>query len=282
VAQRLDQRRIADELGVVRDIDVSGEVARRVQFLADAMDISGLSTLVLGVSGGVDSATAGALCRRAVDRQRELGESGATFIAMRLPYQVQADEADAQAVLDAVQSDEVLTVDVGPATDAALAEIERAGLDLSDAQCRDLVIGNIKARQRMIAQYAVAGARSGLVVGTDHAAEAVTGFFTKHGDGGVDIIPLAGLTKRQVRALAERLGVPAHTINKTPTADLHTIYPQRPDEDELGHTYEQIDDFLEGKPVSQEILDALVHRYAVTAHKRAVPLGPSDRLGPMK
>jgi NAD+ synthase len=278
VVPRLNQRRIADELGVVPVIDVSHEIGRRASFLAEALQVSGRSALVLGISGGVDSTTAGALCRLAVDQQRERGHPTATFLAMRLPYTEQADEADARAALDAVRPDEVLTVDIGPATDAALAELERSGLDLSDAQRKDVVIGNIKARQRMIAQYAVAGARGGLVVGTDHAAEAVTGFFTKYGDGGADIIPLAGLTKRQVRALAEGLGLPAHTINKTPTADLHAIYPQRPDEDELGHTYDEIDDFLEGKPVSQLVHDALVARHAVTAHKRAVPIGPSDPL----
>jgi NAD+ synthase len=277
VPPRLDQRRIADELAVAPAIDVSHEIARRTSFLAKALEVSRLSALVLGISGGVDSATAGALCRLAVDQQRERGHP-TTFLAMRLPYTEQADEADARAALDAVRPDEVLTVDIGPATDAALAELERSGLDLSDPQRKDVVIGNIKARQRMIAQYAVASARSGLVVGTDHAAEAVTGFFTKYGDGGADILPLAGLTKRQVRALAEGLGVPAHTINKTPTADLHAIYPQRPDEDELGHTYDEIDDFLEGKPVSQQVHDALVARHAVTAHKRAVPIGPSDPL----
>ncbi|GII28639.1 hypothetical protein Pmi06nite_20810 [Planotetraspora mira] len=103
---------------------------------------------------------------------------------------------------------------------------------MPDAIQQDFLLGNIKARQRMIAQYAVAGALGGLVVGTDHAAEAVTGFFTKHGDGAADVVPLAGLTKRRVRAIAHTLGMPGTLIHKTPTADLESLRPGRPDERE--------------------------------------------------
>ena len=101
----------------------------------------------------------------------------------------------------------------------------------------------------MVAQYAVAGAARGLVVGTDHAAEAVTGFFTKHGDGAADVVPLNGLTKRRVRATAEALGAPGPIVRKIPTADLESLRPGRPDEEAFGFTYDDIDDFLEGLPV---------------------------------
>lgn len=90
------------------------------------------------------------------------------------------------------------------------------------------MLGNIKARQRMIAQYAVAGATGGLVVGTDHAAEAVMGFFTKFGDGGFDLSPLGGLTKRRVRALAVALGGDERLAQKVPTADLESMRPCAP------------------------------------------------------
>ena len=123
----------------------------------------------------------------------------------------------------------------------------RGGIDFRDAGHQDFVMGNIKARQRMIAQYAIAGAIDGLVVGTDQAAEALMGFFTKFGDGAADITPLTGLSKRRVRAMARLLGAPEDLVMKVPTADLESLAPLRPDEDAYGVTYEQIDDFLEGR-----------------------------------
>ena len=267
------RRRIAVELDVAATMDAHREVERRVDFLADTVVASGRRGLVLGISGGVDSTTAGRLCQLAVERVR--GEGGeATFIAMRLPYGVQRDEADAQVALDFIRPDEVLTVDIKPASDAALAAVREGGLRLRDAEQEDFVLGNIKARQRMIAQYAVAGAYDGLVVGTDHAAEAVTGFFTKHGDGAADLVPLAGLTKRRVRALARELGVPTGLISKTPTADLESLVPGRPDEESFGFTYAEIDDFLEGRPVADLVARAVVQRYRATDHKRRPPIAP--------
>jgi NAD+ synthase len=273
-----EQQLIANDLGVTASLDVEAEIEHRVAFLVELLAETSATTLILGISGGVDSATAGALCVRAAERSRELGHP-AQFVAVRLPYSRQADDDDAQLVLDTLQPDRLLTVDVQPASDAALAALETAGLTFSSDAQRDFVLGNIKARQRMIAQYAIAGAMSGLVIGTDHAAEAITGFFTKYGDGGVDAVPLSGLSKRQVRALAERLGLPEKIVHKTPTADLHSLTPQRPDEDELGISYAAIDDFLEGRPVDPEVRDALLQRYRATAHKRAVPVGPIRRAG---
>ncbi|CAM5385754.1 NH(3)-dependent NAD(+) synthetase [Streptomyces tanashiensis] len=118
-----------------------------------------------------------------------------------------------------IGADQVLTVDVKASSDAALEACLAGGVTFRDAHHQDFVQGNIKARQRMIAQYAVAGAHDGLVVGTDHAAEAVSGFFTKFGDGAADVVPLTGLTKRRVRAIADELGAPAELVWKTPTAD---------------------------------------------------------------
>jgi NAD+ synthase len=267
------QQQIAEELRVPATFDAAAEIERRIVFLADRLVDTGLRTLVLGISGGVDSTTAGRLCQLAVERARDAGHQ-ATFVAMRLPYGVQADEHDAQTALAFIRADRVLTVDVKPASDAALAALEAGGLTFRDAGQRDFVHGNVKARQRMIAQYAVAGALDGLVVGTDHAAEAVTGFFTKHGDGAADVVPLTGLTKRRVRALAEALGAPAELVGKAPTADLETLAPGRLDEDALGLTYAQIDDYLEGRPVPPEVEEKLVTRYRATDHKRQLPLAP--------
>ncbi|MFF4104718.1 ammonia-dependent NAD(+) synthetase [Streptomyces sp. NPDC001903] len=267
------QQEIARELQVSETFDAHVEIERRVAFLAERLTSTGLRSLVLGISGGVDSTTAGRLCQLAVERAREAGHE-ATFHAMRLPYGVQADEKDAQLALGFIKADRVLTVDVKPASDAALEAALAGGTVFRDAHHQDFVQGNIKARQRMIAQYAVAGAHDGLVVGTDHAAEAVSGFFTKFGDGAADLVPLTGLTKRRVRAVADALGAPAELVWKTPTADLETLDPGKADEDALGVTYDDIDDFLEGKPVDERAFDTIVRRYRLTDHKRRLPIAP--------
>ncbi|MDI2125727.1 ammonia-dependent NAD(+) synthetase [Yinghuangia seranimata] len=267
------QQEIARDLQVGASFDALEEIERRVAFLAGQLTSSGLRSLVLGISGGVDSMTAGRLCQLAVERVRETGQD-ATFYAMRLPYGTQADEHDAQRALEFIRADRVLTVDVKPASDAALDASLAGGTVFRDARHQDFVHGNVKARQRMIAQYAVAGAHDGLVVGTDHAAEAVSGFFTKFGDGAADVVPLTGLTKRRVRGVAEALGAPADLVFKVPTADLETLDPGKPDEDALGVTYDDIDDFLEGKPVAEPAFDAIVRRYRLTDHKRQLPIAP--------
>ncbi|MFI6149996.1 ammonia-dependent NAD(+) synthetase [Streptomyces sp. NPDC051109] len=267
------QQEIARELQVSETFDAHREIERRVAFLTERLTSTGLRSLVLGISGGVDSTTAGRLCQLAVERARE-ADHEATFYAMRLPYGVQADEKDAQLALGFIKADRVLTVDVKPASDAALEAALAGGTVFQDAHHQDFVQGNIKARQRMIAQYAVAGAHDGLVVGTDHAAEAVSGFFTKFGDGAADLVPLTGLTKRRVRAVADVLGAPAELVWKTPTADLETLDPGKADEDALGVTYDDIDDFLEGKPVDERAFDTIVRRYRLTDHKRRLPIAP--------
>ncbi|MFD8546611.1 ammonia-dependent NAD(+) synthetase [Streptomyces sp. NPDC059649] len=267
------QQEIARDLQVPASFDAEQEIERRVAFLAEQLTSTGLRSLVLGISGGVDSTTTGRLCQLAVERARANGYE-ATFYAMRLPYGVQADEKDAQRALEFIRADRELTVDVRPASDAALQAAVDGGLVFRDAHHQDFVHGNIKARQRMIAQYAVAGAQDGLVVGTDHAAEAVSGFFTKFGDGAADVVPLTGLTKRRVRAVAAALGAPQELVTKVPTADLETLDPGKPDEDALGVTYDQIDDFLEGKPVPTPAFEAITRRYRLTAHKRALPVAP--------
>lgn len=271
--QRAQQRDIIAELCVSPTFDAQLEIERRSDFLANYLQSTGMRTLVLGISGGVDSLTAGCLCQRAVERIRAQG-GDARFVAMRLPYGVQLDEADAQASLAVIRPDDQLTVDVRPASDAMLAAVQASGQAFRDEAQQDFLHGNIKARQRMIAQYAVAGARGGLVVGTDHAAEALMGFFTKFGDGAADVTPLAGLNKRRVRALAAAMGAPRELVFKVPTADLELLKPLKPDEDAFGVSYEQIDDFLEGRDVAPEVFDIIVSTWRRSAHKRALPIAP--------
>src|SRR5690606_21724401 len=190
------------------------------------------------------------------------------------PYGEQRDESDAQAALEVIRPDRSVTVNIKPASDAMLQALLDGKVGFRDASHQDFLHGNIKARQRMIAQYAVAGAYGGLVVGTDQAAEALMGFFTKFGDGAADLIPLAGLTKRRVRALAKALGAPDALVMKVPTADLESLVPLKPDEDAFGVSYGVIDDFLEGKDIEPEAFEVILRTYRQSAHKRALPVTP--------
>lgn len=269
----LDHVAIAHELGVSTLFDARIEAERRIDFLCGYLMRSGLDCLVLGISGGVDSTTAGRLCQLAVAKARAQG-AVAHFVAMRLPHGVQADESDAQRALAFIKPDEVLTVDIQPATDAMRASLVASGHAFQNDAQEDLVMGNVKARQRMIAQYAVAGARRGLVVGTDHAAEAVMGFFTKFGDGACDLAPLSGLTKGRVRELALHLGASPELAAKIPTADLEALRPQLPDETAFGVTYAEIDAFLEGRPISESAITIIERFYLASRHKRALPVQP--------
>jgi NAD+ synthase len=265
------QAQIIETLGVSAEIDPAAEVDRRVEFLIAYLAEAHADGLVLGISGGQDSSLAGRLCQLAVERVRENG-GRATFTAARLPYGVQADEADAQLALTFIDADEVITFNIKPGTDGFEAQFQPA----TGAEMSGFVKGNVKARQRMVAQYAIAGDANLLVVGTDHAAEAVTGFFTKYGDGGADILPLTGLTKRQGKALLKHLDAPARLYEKVPTADLLDDRPGQPDETELGLTYTELDDYLEGKEVDAVVAEKIEARYRQTEHKRHTPVTPFD------
>jgi NAD+ synthase len=271
------QQQIIAELGVRADIDPATEIERRVRFLVDYLASTPARGFVLGISGGQDSTLAGRLAQLAVQRCRAEGRQDALFVAARLPYGTQADEDDAQRALEFIDADRAVTVDIRPGTDAVCADIA-AGIAGSDPEgLRDFVRGNVKARQRMVVQFAIAGQWGLLVIGTDHAAEAVTGFFTKFGDGAADLTPLAGLTKRQGAALLQHLGAPESTWRKVPTADLEEDRPALPDEEALGVSYADIDDYLEGGRVEPAAAERIERWYLATRHKRALPVGPDDR-----
>lgn len=269
------QRDIISILHIAPTFDAAMEIERRTAFLCDQLIAANRKTFVLGISGGVDSLVAGYLAQNAVQRARNRGHD-ARFIAMRLPYGVQKDEDAAQASLKAIAPDQTLTVDIRPASDAMLEAVRSGGQTFDSAAAEDFVLGNIKARQRMIAQYAVAGATHGMVIGTDHAAEALMGFFTKFGDGACDLTPLTGLNKRRVRGLARAFGATDEQADKTPTADLESLQPLKPDEHAFGVTYEEIDDFLEGKPINNRAFEIILKQYRSTEHKRQLPSTPFD------
>lgn len=262
------QQQIISDLQVQPVIDPGTELRRRLDFLKDYLLTTGLKGYVLGISGGQDSTLVGWLAQHAVEELREEGHE-ARFVALRLPYAVQGDEEDAQLALKFIDPDETYTIDVAPATDAM---VDAAG----QIMFTDFNKGNIKARQRMVAQFAVAGEWGLAVLGSDHAAEAVTGFYTKFGDGAADLMPLHGLTKRQGRALLIEAGSPASLYEKIPTADLLDGQPMASDEDALGVTYEQIDDYLEGRSVSRAAQERIELLYRVSRHKRHFPVRPQD------
>lgn len=265
------QAQIISEMGVRPSIDPAEEINKRVAFLKDYLKATGAKGFILGISGGLDSTLAGALAQVAVN---ELVEEGieANFAAVRLPYKVQHDEQDAQAAMDFIQPMTEWTYNIAAAVDGFEDEYARAtGEDVSD-----FTKGNIKARSRMIAQYALAGQHGYLVIGTDHGAESVTGFFTKYGDGGVDVLPLYGLNKRQNRQLLQELGAEDRLHAKVPTADLLDDRPGRTDEDELGLTYDQIDDYLEGREVPVAVAERIEQKYLQTRHKRTTPVTIAD------
>ncbi|MDI2021589.1 NH(3)-dependent NAD(+) synthetase [Paenarthrobacter nicotinovorans] len=261
------QAKIIEEMGVQPRIDPAEEIRKRVTFLKDYLKATGTKGFVLGISGGIDSSLAGRLAQLAVEELEAEGVD-ANFVAVRLPYGVQHDEDDAQAALDFIKAKTEWTYNISRAVDGFEDEFEKT----TGAPISDFHKGNTKARARMIAQYALAGEHNYLVIGTDHGAESVTGFFTKFGDGGADILPLFGLNKRQNRALLAELGAPSRVWEKVPTADLLDNKPGRTDEDELGITYDQIDDYLEGRDIDQESAELIEQKYLRTRHKRTVPV----------
>ncbi|MCP3742668.1 ammonia-dependent NAD(+) synthetase [Rossellomorea sp. BNER] len=267
------QKQIIEEMMVKPEIDPKAEIRTSVDFLKEYLKKNSfLKSIVLGISGGQDSTLTGKLAQIAVDElNKEKGSNEYKFYAIRLPYGEQKDESDAEDAIKFIQPSVALTVNIQPAVDASVATLKMNGIELSD-----FVKGNEKARERMKVQYAVAAMKNGVVLGTDHSAEAITGFYTKYGDGAADLVPLFRLNKRQGRMLLKELGCPEHLYNKVPTADLEDNRPLVPDEVALGVTYDQIDDYLEGKEIPEEARKTLEGHFLKTRHKRQSPITVFD------
>lgn len=265
------QQQIMNALHVQPVIEPKDEIRKRINFLKNYYTKTGAKGFVLGISGGQDSTLAGRLAQLAVEELRKEGNE-ASFIAVRLPYGVQQDEDDAQLALQFIQPDKAVAFNIASAVD----EFSNQYNSTLGESLTDFNKGNVKARMRMITQYAIGGQHGLLVIGTDHAAEAVTGFFTKYGDGGADLLPLTGLTKRQGRSLLQELGADERLYLKMPTADLLDQKPGQADETELGITYDQLDDYLEGKAVPQDVAEKIETRYVRSEHKRHVPASMFD------
>lgn len=260
------QQIIVRELGIKPEINPDMEIEQRTEFLADYLRRNRLAGYVLGISGGQDSTLSGLLAMRAVDKLHIEGIN-VKFIAVKLPYGEQKDIADAELAAEIIKPTELREVNIKPTVDAFAATMG----DISDFDK-----GNVKARVRMITQYAIASEMGLAVIGTDHAAEAVMGFYTKYGDGASDINPLAGLNKRQGKQLLRTLEAPEKLITKAPTADLLDNKPAQPDETELGVTYDQIDDYLEGREVEETAAKIIEDHFLRTVHKREMPVSFLD------
>ena len=260
---------------------LAGELARWLRF---HMDQAGAGRLVLGLSGGIDSAVVCALCTMAVGPSR--------VIAAILPIQSRPeDRRDAESV---ARTFEVIPrlIDLAPAFDAlvaAMPEDGASGLEDGnvDAEIQErrsrLALANIKPRLRMTSLYYLANRYNGLVVGTGNKTELSIGYFTKYGDGGVDLLPLGDLDKTAVRSLARTLGVPDAIIAKAPSAGL---WEGQTDEAEIGLTYAELDRALAmlgngGEPeIDPVIARRLATLTAASEHKRRpVPVFKRDEVG---
>lgn len=284
------QTQIIETLKTVPTIDTQTEITRRAKFLEDSLIASGGKGFVLGLSGGADSTLAAYIARKAIDNLNILFPNEFYILhAIILPESnakpgQDKDLQDAmQVVENYVKFDDVLTVSIGRAKTAVIHEYiagfmigaealgEGSLIQKFGSVIDDTAKGNIAARLRMIQIYTHAANNSLRVLGTDNAAEQLTGFYTKHGDGAYDVNPLQTLTKRQVFQMLKETGAPESIITKAPAANLSESNPGRTDEEELGLSYNDIDDFLEGKQLDPETEKKLIARYDFTQHKREMP-----------
>ncbi|MBW8349728.1 ammonia-dependent NAD(+) synthetase [Bacillus sp. IITD106] len=263
------QKQIIEELKVLPEIDAQEEIRKSIDFMKEYMKKHiFFNGFVLGISGGQDSTLVGKLAQMAVDELNEGRDiEKYKFIAVRLPYGKQSDANDVDDALDFIQPSVTYEVNIKNAVDASVEAMREAGIEISD-----FTKGNEKARERMKVQYSIAAMFNCVVLGTDQAAEALTGFFTKYGDGGSDLVPIFRLNKRQGRQLLKELGCPEHLYLKVPTADLEDDRPMLPDEVALGVSYDEIDDYLEGREVSHTAKNAIEAIYRKSAHKRHMPI----------
>lgn len=261
------QEEIIARFGVKPVIDADQEIRARVDFLKDYVVKAGVNGLLIAISGGVDSAVTAGLCKKATDELT--GDTGREYktVGVFQPYGEQEDIEDSYAVAEALGLKYRIETNIEDAVNeiALEAEFGLKSIGIHQHLSRGGK-GNVKARTRMVLQYALAFELNLLVVGTDHASEAITGFFTKYGDGAVDITPLVSLNKRQVRSLGAKLGVPQKVLTKAPTAGL---WDGQTDEDELGITYNDNSDYLEGKAISPQVREKLEAQYLKTEHKRS-------------
>ncbi len=229
--------------------------------LGDGVGGAGVGVWVVGLGGGIDSACTAALSQRA------LGEA---VLGVLMPCHSDPRDAVYARMAAEIFDIETVTVDLGPVHDRFMRVLPPE----QDSPHRDMASANIKARLRMTTLYYLAATRGYLVAGTGNKSEMIVGYFTKYGDGGVDLEPLGGLYKWQVRELARALGVPQPIIDRPPTAGL---WPDQTDEAEMGLTYDQLDATLaaiearETAGLDPAVLERVESMIAGSSHKRQLP-----------
>lgn len=242
---------------------ISEKIDLTVQWLREQVQFSGTEGLVVGISGGIDSALVTFLIQKAFP-DKSLG--------VILPCKSNSkDREDALQVVAAsgIRHIEVeLTEAHGSVYDRVTAALDAVGYSERSERLAD---ANLRARLRMSTLYTVANSLNYLVVGTDNAAETYTGYFTKYGDGGVDILPITQLTKREVREWAKEMGVPQVVLDREPSAGL---WEGQTDEAEMGTTYDMVDDLLEGKEIPQKDREIIERLHRRSEHKRMLPPSP--------
>lgn len=238
------------------NFDPSKEEERIVIWLKDYLEKNGLNGLVVGLSGGIDSAVVAALCKKA---------SPGNVLGIIMPCHSNPEDIK-HAKLVAERFD-IQTKTV------PLDDIYNAFLNLLDSEAvfndrKDLAAANLKPRLRMVTLFFNANRLNYVVAGTGNRSEATVGYFTKYGDGAVDILPIAHLVKTQVRMLAEHLGVPREIIDKPPSAGL---WGGQTDEAEMGVTYEQLDRYILTGKADEEVKKRIEDMIKSSEHKRRMP-----------
>ncbi len=224
------------------------------KFLKEYLEKSHCETFVLGVSGGVDSSLCAAILKNAVGKER--------LHCLVMP--IDSSKEDTEDGLTLVK-DLGLRYDVIDASEAFHAYLEI--FKQNNIELDRSTLGNLKARMRMSILYAVAQKEKGLVVGTDNADERFVGYFTKHGDGACDILPIAHLVKSEVVEAAKLYGVRTALAERVPTAGL---YQGQTDEDEMGVTYQDLDAFILGKDIPEASKKRIEYLNRISEHKRQV------------
>jgi len=229
-----------------------------VNWLRAEVEAAGCRGVVFGLSGGVDSAAVAVLARRAFRDQH---------LAVIMPIESDPRDRDDALLLIEKFRLEHREIDLGPVFRAFVQTLGESGEMRRD----DLPLNNLKPRLRMATLYFFAARNRYLVIGTGNRTELTLGYFTKYGDGGVDLLPLGHLVKHEVRELAAHLGVPDSVISKPPTAGM---WPGQTDEEELGFSYDDLDRYLVGGEGSEALAARVEERRIKNAHKLRIPKLP--------